>query len=69
MPTLAEVWLAEQTAERLPWPHPSVSEEPAGCAEALPRLHNPKSAGLDSLTARFRWVRQPVPVTCRRPPV
>jgi len=26
MPTLAEAWLAEQTAERSPWQHPPVRE-------------------------------------------
>ena len=27
MPTLVEAWLAEQTAERLPWRHPPMSED------------------------------------------
>jgi hypothetical protein len=68
MPTLAEAWLAEQTAERLPWQHPKMAECPAGAS-----VEKAERGSLD--LAKF-WlerrrlavrVPEPVPVTGDHP--
>lgn len=68
MPTLLEAWLAEQTAERLPWQHLPISDAPhrddGFDCEPLERT----TAWLDRWSrAAVSWmaeVREPVPQPC-----
>jgi hypothetical protein len=72
MPTLAEAWLAEQTAERPPWQHPPMSE--AG----YPRETSVSAFVTPAETWLRRWTRfahtmiqgsEAVPAARNRPPL
>ena len=63
MPTLLEAWLAEQTAEHLPWQHLATSENDALQAKAPrhPRLHfgGPDGRRLDLEASRIMCSPEP----------